>query len=319
MRHVVRRRIEPTLPCTYLAPNSKQPESCGAMIPHHPTKPCPNCGRKQIRPTAPAPKPGDLIIDDNALLIDEALNEVVAVHVTGFTRLASAIAQSLRHIEWMGNMHTKGQEGRLSGVVVAHRTFGFTQPSPLRRRWGCGRSSFDSAYPEAATLAYEFAAEAEQVMRRWAPEPYERSATAVAATIPEAWRIEGTPWTSGIINNTAALPYHCDSGNIRGSWSAMLGARHGLDGGLLHLLDYDVYLAIPHGSISIFDGQSVLHGVTPLKRTHHDAWRYTLVTYSKSGLKVCCPDPAGEAKRAQLKATDMEQRRADRRQPKAPT
>ena len=317
MRRVVRRRVEPTFPCSWMTPGDRTIHTCGAMIPYRPTKPCPECGRKQVRPTAPAPGPGALIVDDNAVIVDESVGEVVAVHVTGYGRLASAIAQSLRHVEMMGIPTGKGQEGRLSGIVAPHRTFGFTQPSPLRRRWGCGRSSFDSQYPAAAAEVYRFAAEAEQVMRRWAPDPYRHSAEAVARLIPEAWRIKGTPWTSGIINHTAALPYHRDSGNVRGSWSAMLGARHGLDGGLLHLADYDVYLAIPHGSISIFDGQSVVHGVTPLHRTHHDAWRYTLVTYSKAGLRECCPDPAGEAHRAQLKATEAEQRRADSRRKKA--
>jgi hypothetical protein len=65
----------------------------------------------------------------------------------------------------------------------------------------------------------------------------------------------------------------------------MLAVRHGIGGGLLYLADYDVYLAVPHGSISIFDGQSVLHGVTPFTITSHDAWRYTLVAYAKTGMK----------------------------------
>jgi len=315
MRTVVRKRVDPIVPCSWLEQGSKIIQTCGAMIPFHPNVVCPGCGRKQIRPTAPAPKPGALIVDDNAMIVDEDLDEVVAIHVVDHKHLASAFAQHLRHIEWMGQgaLHGKGQEGRLSGIVVTHRTFGFTPPSPLRRRWGCGRSTFDAKYPEAARLAYDFTVEAEQVIKRWAPGPYAHTIEAVNKVIPQAWRIENTPWTSGIINNTAALPYHRDSGNIKGSWSAMLGARHGIEGGLLHLLDYDVYLSIPHGSISVFDGQSVLHGVTPLHRTHHDAWRYTVVCYSKKGLRECCPDPAGEAKRAQLKATEMEQRRAEKR------
>jgi hypothetical protein len=92
----------------------------------------------------------------------------------------------------------------------------------------------------------------------------------------------------------------------------MIACRHGIDGGMLYLADYDVYLAVPHGSISIFDGQSVLHGVTPFTVTSHDAWRYTLVCYAKSGMKSCAPTPELEAERAALRTTDADRRKAER-------
>jgi hypothetical protein len=92
----------------------------------------------------------------------------------------------------------------------------------------------------------------------------------------------------------------------------MIACRHGIDGGILYLADYDVYLAVPHGSISIFDGQSVLHGVTPFVVTSHDAWRYTLVAYAKSGMKSCSPDPADEVERAAIRATEADRRKAER-------
>jgi hypothetical protein len=92
----------------------------------------------------------------------------------------------------------------------------------------------------------------------------------------------------------------------------MLAARHGIGGGMLYLADYDAYLAVPHGSISIFDGQSVLHGVTPFTVTSHDAWRYTLVAYAKSGMRSCSPDPKDEVERAAIRATDADRRKAER-------
>jgi hypothetical protein len=93
----------------------------------------------------------------------------------------------------------------------------------------------------------------------------------------------------------------------------MLAVRHGIEGGMLYLADYDVYLAVPHGSISIFDGQSVLHGVTPFSVSSHDAYRYTLVCYAKSGMKACSPNPEDEAERAAIRATDADRRKAERR------
>jgi hypothetical protein len=286
-------------------------ESCNEQIPFHPTKPCPNCGRKQIRATASPPPPGALIINETAVIVDAELDEIVAVQILGETQLASAIGQELRHVKGWAAV---GNEGRLSGISVSHHTFGFAAPAPLRSRWACTRCRFDREFPEAANLVYDFVYQAEARFREMAPEAYRLSAEAVLPNVANAWLIRGTPWTSGIINNTAALPMHKDSGNIVGSWSAMLAVRQGIGGGMLYLADYDVYLAVPHGSISIFDGQSVLHGVTPFSVTDSaDAYRYTLVTYAKTGMRRCSSDPLHEAERAAIATTAADDRKAARK------
>jgi hypothetical protein len=311
MKRVVLQRRVPSVVCTSMdvGDRTRTIRSCGDLIPYTPNKPCPNCGRKQIRATAPAPSPDSLVINETACIVDADLDEVVAVQILGEQQLASAIAQQLRHVtQW----ERVGNEGRLSGISVEHNTFGYAAPAPLRSRWACTRCRFDRNYPDAAELIYDFVYTAERRFREHAPDAYRQSAEAVLEAVPNAWLIRGTPWTSGIINNTAALPFHKDSGNIRGSWSAMIACRHGIDGGMLYLADYDVYLAVPHGSISIFDGQSVLHGVTPFTVTSHDAWRYTLVAYAKSGMKSCAPNPADEVERAAIRATDADRRKAER-------
>lgn len=313
MKRVVLKRREPLVECATIDPDDRRGrvESCGAMIPYAPKKPCPNCGKRQIRATAPNPPEGALVIDEDAVIIDEDSGVVVAVQSLGETQLASEIGQHLRHIKWQGHADLQGHSGpvRLSGIAVTNSTFGYAQPVPLRRRWACTRCRIHTDFPECAAAIDRFVHTAERKFRQMAPDVYRETAEAVLALVPEAWRIKGTPWTSGVINNTAALPYHKDSGNIPGSWSAMIACRSGIGGGLLHLADYDAYLAVPHGSISIFDGQSVLHGVTPFHVTSHDAWRYTLVAYAKSGMKTCAPNPADEPLRAQLRATQAEEAR----------
>ena len=305
MKTVVLPRNEGLVPCCFESVKrgfNSLPSSCGAMIPFKPKRPCPACGQIQQRATAPPPGPDSLVIDGDAMIIDEASGEVVAVQVVSDESLANEVARKLRHLSYWNDPLGKSSV-RLSGISSLHHTFGFTAPAPLRRRWGCSVARFDSEYPDIVELLYEFTKSAERKMRQYAPDAYAHSAEAVMSVIPQAWRIAGTPWTSGIINNTAALPYHRDSGNIKGSWSAMLGARHDMDGGVLHMVDYDCYLSIPHGSISIFDGQSVLHGVTPMKPLSGNAYRYTVVVYSKSGMKSCCPDPKDEPARAAANAT----------------
>lgn len=302
------RKHDLLVPCAHASKEdafNNRLSSCGAMIPHHPKHPCPNCGMRQLNSFAPQPGPEAEILTGSVAIVDATSGDVVAVQVDAYASLANRMAAELRHVRFDGPRHSSDKphnEGRLSGIVVSHRTFGYTAPVPLRRRYGCARAMFDNEFPDARDLISEFCREAEHALRMQAPAVADETMRHAQA-VPVAWRIAGTPWTSGIINNTAALPYHRDSGNIVGSWSAMLGCRRNVEGGLLHLVDYDVWLTIPNGSITIFDGQSCLHGVTPMRQTGANAYRYTLVTYAKAGMRKCCANPADEAKRAAMAAT----------------
>lgn len=302
------------MPCTFAGSLDERWEghhgSCGAMIPFKPQTPCPECGELQIRAHAIAPGEHALVINGPAAIIDAETGEVVCVHWTGAGDLATKFGRQLAKVYWHDPVNEKiNNSGRLSGLRVEHRVFGFTPPAPMRKRYGCARSSFNAEYPEAMQTAGDFCLLAEWVFRTFAPEVHERTGAAVRQVVPDAWRIERTLWTSGIINHTASLPYHRDSANVPLSWSAMLGCRKDMDGGLLHLNDYDLFLGIPNGSISIFDGQSVTHGVTPMRPLSPDSYRYTAVTYSKSAISRCCSERKGEAKRAALAATAAEDAR----------
>ena len=311
-RIVRKRTLSPLVRCTYAELDQRLHNdygSCDAMVPYTPRRPCP------VQAIVSAPPPGAEIIEGNAALVDEDTGEVSALQVIAVPDLANRLAFELGHIKWDAPINARGKsanEGRLSGMVVTHRTFGYTPPVPLRRRWSCAASRFDIAEPTASEAISEYIVAAEHVFRTQAGDKYEATAGKVLEEIPAAWRIAGSPWTSGIINNTAALPYHRDSNNIKGSWSAMLAIRNNVEGGLLHLADYDVWLRVPNGSISIFDGQSVLHGVSPFKLSGPNAYRYTIVSYARKGLRVCCPDPKGEPRRAALAATAADDKRRNK-------
>lgn len=310
------KRHEPLVPCAYAEGRGdlwkRKISTCGALIPFHPTKPCPECGQRQVRAHAPAPSADATIIDRDIAIVDADTGEVAVAYVVAAEGIATRLAASLRHVKFDTDIYTQvNTTTRLSGMAVTHVTFGYQPPAPMRRRYGCSRSQFNSLYPEAMETLGEFCGVAEYVFRTQAPDVHDRTARAVRDTIAPAWLIAGTPWSSGIINQTAALPYHRDRANIPKSWSAMLGCRSGVEGGLLHLADYGIYLAVEHGSISIFDGQSIVHGVTPLRMVKPHGYRYTCVTYAKSAMGVCCADPTQEAQRAALAATRDEDLRAD--------
>lgn len=202
-----------------------------------------------------------------------------------------------------------GNQTRLNGMRYMSRVFGYTEAKPLRQRYGCSPSVLYRGEPHLARLLDALAQRFWAVFaRRW-PDVAERHRAIVEANVHSDWRVGGTPWTSGIINNTAALPYHRDSGNLDGTLSAMLSVRKHVKGGGLHLPEYDVTLAVPNGSLIIFDGNTVWHGVTPFVFQRKDAYRYTLVWYAKAGFREAGA-AADEAERAAGLATASADNRA---------
>ena len=191
---------------------------------------------------------------------------------------------------------------RMSGIKYPNRVFGYTEPKPLRRRYSASASSLYREFPDVAQALDNFTVENWRLFAEEEPEIAAEHLSLISDCIHEDWWIAGKPWTSGIINHTAALPYHKDSGNVSGTWSAMLSLRKDVTGGALHMPEYDVTIAIPNASVTFFDGQGTWHGVTPMVKQKPDGYRYTLVWYTKNGFKKC-GSKEEEAHNGQLRAT----------------
>lgn len=305
----------PLVPCTYPEGRgglANEYGSCGAMIPYGPRRPCPECGQRQLRNTVIRPPDGARVLPYNDTIIHDAdTGRVAAVYAVGARDLAARWARACRTLRWDAPItdDTSANEARLSGLVVSHRVFGTSKPQALRRRHGCGRSHLDADRPDIEALSREFVTLAAAAWKHAAPLECIDATALVREAIRPRWLIADTPFTSGIINNTAALPYHRDAGNVPGSWSAMLGCRRGVEGGWLHLVDYDVYVPVDDGSITLFDGQSVLHGVTPMRVTGGNAYRYTMVAYAVAAIGSCVDTPEEELRRAQQRSTAADDRR----------
>ena len=313
-------RGEPLVPCAYAEGLKdrwgRRLQSCGAMVPYGPRHLCPNCGNRMVKSNPLPPGPNSRVITENAAIIDSQTGKVVVLHVVCATDLATDLAASLGQVKWDDQVFSNvTTTSRLSGMATTHRTFGYQPPVPMRRRYGCSRSQFNSEYPLAMDQIAQFCRVSEHLFRTHASDVHDLTAQKVRESIQPAWLIAGTPWSSGIINKTVSLPYHRDQANVPSSWSAMMVCRRQVEGGMLHLADYDTYLAVPHGSITIFDGQSITHGVTPFTMASPAAFRYSIVSYAKQGMKKCCADPTQEARRAALEATEAEDRRAAGYQP----
>lgn len=230
-------------------------------------------------------------INESVLLVDAETQKPIAAQILLGDKLLQEqreLARWLRFaLKWddAGVAKSKQATGnaRLSGMRYPSKVFGFTEPKPLRRRYAASASALTRDFPRVRDILDTITVENWQMFSDFAPEEAAAHEALVRSKVNEDWFIAGKAWTSGIINNTAALPYHKDTGNIPTTWSAMLCLRGHVEGGGLHLPEYDVTFGIPNGSVTFFDGQNTWHGVTPLVHTRNDAYRFTLVWYTKNG------------------------------------
>jgi hypothetical protein len=185
---------------------------------------------------------------------------------------------------------------RTGGMPSYSRTFGY-HPRNARRNNFCGPHSLATDDPAAHALIVSYAAVIAGAYERSNPALFERHKRLARAVRPD-WLLEGGPFTSGIVNRDSPLPYHYDGGNFAGVWSGMLGFRRDVAGSYLAVPEYDLAVEVADGSLTLFDGQGLLHGVTPFVKTSPHAYRFTVVYYSLEQMWKCLP-PEEEAARIQ--------------------
>jgi hypothetical protein len=250
----------------------------------------------------------DEVLTGDLLLSDPDGKPLVLQRVLDPSYASEALRRALPGLQWEATwdgVHGPSKnEYRLSGIVSAHQTFGNVAPMKLRRRFGCATSSFSRGHPRVDRALRVLGGEAWLRFAEILPEVAETHEALVTGRILDDWLLDSLlPFTSGIINNSAALPYHRDASNVPGSWSLMICLRRDVEGGHLHIPGYGVTLGVEDLSVIVFDGQAHLHGVTPMRRTDRRAFRYTIVYYAKAGCGACGPR-AQEVVRAARVATE---------------
>jgi len=175
---------------------------------------------------------------------------------------------------------------RASGTRNVSRVFGFTTRSTVLQREACTPTSLSWEEPESQMVLNDTADRLGHYLRDELPEVYEHDYQTVQSVLPE-WRMtEDALWTSGVINQSSALPYHRDGSNFD-TWSAMPVLRRGMDGGHLHMPEYGITINCRDGWSLWFNGAALVHGVTPMKPRVKDGYRYSIVFYAKRGMKDC--------------------------------
>ncbi len=199
---------------------------------------------------------------------------------------------------------------RANGVRNRARTFGYGPRRPVYRREGCASTTLARENPESHRIITGFADRLAGLLPDIDPNLAEQGLEAVAEVEPD-WRLgESKLWTSGVINQSAVLPWHRDAFNFP-AWSAMPVLRRHIDGGYLRIPEYGATIACRDGWGVFFAGYSLLHGVTPMRLRRPDGYRFSIVYYALKGMKNCF-DAAQETAYAKKRRTEREQDMAER-------
>lgn len=219
-------------------------------------------------------------------------------------RLPEAVA-ALRSIDVRTN-------ARSSGMLTPARTFGYAPKMPHRREEACRTASLARDQPEAHARIAGLSTLVEEHYRRLNADLYAQHVEAVTRVLPD-WRLgnEGV-FTSGIINRDSQLPYHYDRGNVADVWSNMLVFKRACSGGDLVCPELDLCFRLRDHSLFMFDGQGILHGVSPFRLSRRDGYRFSIVFYSLHKMWQCEPiaDSLGLQQR---RRTERERERFARR------
>jgi hypothetical protein len=197
---------------------------------------------------------------------------------------------------------------RMSGLTAGSRTFGYSQRRPVYQREGCSMSALGQEQPAEHRVLEKYADRLADMLQVVDPGLVERGRVAVAE-VEDDWRLgDRKLWTSGVVNQSAVLPYHRDAFNFP-AWSAMPVLRRHVEGGYLHIPEYGATIGCRDGWAVFFAGYQLVHGVTPMGARRDGGYRYSVVFYALKGMKDCFT-AAEETRYSRKRRTEREQEMA---------
>lgn len=247
-------------------------------------------------------------INESCMLIDEDTKQIIAIYFT-LPKTPSELLTALLSIKYDKNK-------RLKGLITQSRIFGWRHREKIRNDY-CSSASLAVKNPNEHQKIIDFAHVLTKYYKEFAPGIFNEHETIAKDNILPDWLIEGTPFSSGIVNKNNELHYHYDSGNFKNVYSNMVAFKSNVRGGYLAIPEYDIGLEIATNSVLLFDGQKLLHGVTPLKLLNENSYRFTVVYYTLKQMWNCEP-LTKEIARYKKERTELERKRLLRLQGKIP-
>lgn len=175
---------------------------------------------------------------------------------------------------------------RVNGIPTQSIVFGALPRSAIRADY-CrySRATHDNRDSFGYTVA--FGQYLSEIYRKYFPDEHGRNLSEIQSSVHADWNYSGTPFLTCNLNMNHAIRYHRDRGNYSGHLSNVLVIKDGMSGGGLVLPEYGFTLNQQDDYLSIFDGQSVIHGVLPITKTKTNGYRISVVYYSLAGMRNC--------------------------------
>lgn len=242
----------------------------------------------------------DTLVTDSTMVFENGKLKVIYENLDEIGFDANPMIRALQSIRYETGLRT-------TGLKTTSRIFGYRPRATVRKNY-CSITSMATEHPAEHKVICDYAARVSEVYLKRFPELHKKHQEAVNAVKPE-WVIPGSVFTSGIVNKNNPLKFHFDTGNFNDVFSAMLVFKSGIKGGHLALPEYGLGFELKNNSLFMFDGQGILHGVTPIKKASPLAFRYSVVYYSLKQMWKCLT-VTEELANVRKDKTTREQRRA---------
>lgn len=177
---------------------------------------------------------------------------------------------------------------RTNGTPTQSAIFG-ALPRVTHRHNYCRYSANTKNQKELNNDIFYFARLIDTIYKQLLPEQHGLNLQIVEDSVEAEYIIKNTPFTTVNLNVNHAIKYHKDSGNFKNVFSNVLILKDGVAGGFLVCPEFDIAFGQQDGALILFDGQNIIHGVTPIKMKHPGAYRCSCVFYSLADMKNCYP------------------------------
>lgn len=235
---------------------------------------------KDFRHKMARPQDCTFVVEEECNIHDSETDELLFSAITLDADLCSNLYSGINRIKkWVTST-------RASGMVNTSKVFGYQPRSPTHRQNYCTSAMLAVEQPDLEALLKQSAEVVDSFYQQQNPILHAYHKEQMSIVLPE-WRMGSSVFTSGIINNDNVLTYHLDRGNFSGTWSNMIVLKNQVDGGHLCLPEYNLRFTLPDRTLAMFDGQSLIHGVTPFRKMQLNSHRYSVVFYSLEQMKIC--------------------------------
>jgi len=171
------------------------------------------------------------LINYDCLITENGIPRILYVKLKNDT---DALRWAVKNIKYTTGVRSRGLKSQSA-------IFGY-RPKVTMRQDFCSSTSMINNFPKQHYFITEYAKKLTEYYRQYFPEIFEIHENIVKEKILGEWMIDGTPFTSGIVNKDNPLKYHHDAGNFKGVLSNMVAFKKGMKGGRLVFPEYNIKL-----------------------------------------------------------------------------